>query len=124
MRIYSITHSFRCAADEPPRYTKQNIAIAPSNPSAWNYLRGILRETKTPFASVQDFVRLYAYPHDGDAKRDVVDLDNPAPGADAELPCVHAMEFLADRWETEANSEVKSAPELARVSVEKSVEVR
>ncbi|KJA18001.1 hypothetical protein HYPSUDRAFT_145674 [Hypholoma sublateritium FD-334 SS-4] len=87
-------------------YTKQNIAIAPSNPSAWNYLRGVLRETNTPFAAVQDFARLYAYPHSADETRDVVDLDNPAPGADAELPCVQAMEFLADAWETEAGAEM------------------
>ena len=103
---------------------KQSLSLAPNNASAWNYLRGILRETKTPFASLQDFARLYAYPHSADEKRDVVDLDNPAPGADAELPCVQAMEFLADVWEAEAGVEAKNAPEEARAKIEKAVEVR
>ncbi|KAF8186392.1 hypothetical protein BJ912DRAFT_1022793 [Pholiota molesta] len=104
-------------------YTKQNISLAPNNPSAWNYLRGILKESGTPFALVQDFARPYAYPHSPDEKRDIVDLDNPPPGPEAELPCVQAMEFLADVWEAEGAAEAKTAPASAREKTEKAVEM-
>lgn len=66
---------------------------------------------------------MYAYPHIPEEKRDVVDLDNHAPGADAELPRVQAMEFLADVWEVEAGVEAKKAPEEARAKIEKAGEV-
>ncbi|KAF8961814.1 hypothetical protein BDZ97DRAFT_1176015 [Flammula alnicola] len=109
-------------------YTKQSISLAPSNPSAWNYLRGLLTYTSTPFASVQDFVRPYAFPRGAELgtapeKRDIVDLDNPPPSAEAELPCVQAMEFMADIWEAEAVAEVKAAPVKAREKVERAVEM-
>lgn len=92
---------------------KQSISLAPSNPSSWNYLRGILTHTGTPFSSVKDFVSLYAYPRDASEKRDIVDLDNPPPSDEAELPCVQAMEFLTDIWEAEKTLQ----------SIEKAVEV-
>ncbi|KAL0959672.1 hypothetical protein HGRIS_011371 [Hohenbuehelia grisea] len=79
-------------------YTKQNISLAPNNPSAWNYLRGVLDYSKMPYAQLTSFVNLYAVPTDSDVI-DIVDLDNPPPSKDAQLPCVAALEFLADIYE-------------------------
>ncbi|THH30915.1 hypothetical protein EUX98_g3281 [Antrodiella citrinella] len=92
-------------------YTKDQIAGAPNNPSAWNYLRGVLEHTKQPFSSVQTFVELYAAPARKTAEDVVVDLDNPGPGPDAHLPCVAALEFLADIYEA-AGGEQKKAVEI------------
>ncbi|KAH9474730.1 Protein farnesyltransferase/geranylgeranyltransferase type-1 subunit alpha [Psilocybe cubensis] len=88
-------------------YAKQAISLAPSNPSAWNYLRGILAHTNTPFSSLVTFAEAYAYPRESvDAKqRDIVDLENPLPSESADLPCAEAMEFLADAWEVEGGQE-------------------
>ncbi|CAA7266213.1 unnamed protein product [Cyclocybe aegerita] len=96
-------------------FVKQNISLAPSNPSAWNYLRGILKHTSTPFASVLPFVRPYAVvPSSSEsAQRDIVDLENPPPGEGAELPCAEALEFLADAYEIQGGADgVKSAVEI------------
>lgn len=105
------------------RYVKQFISIAPNNPSAWNYLRGILEHNVLPFASVRFFVLPYtAVPlsKDNDTKpdpaplapdsvihtvADIVDLENPLPGEDAELPVPAAIEFMADIWEKEGTIE-------------------
>ncbi|KDR77230.1 hypothetical protein GALMADRAFT_246519 [Galerina marginata CBS 339.88] len=86
-------------------YVKQNISLAPSNPSAWNYLRGILNHTRRPLLSVTDFARPYAYPRGSQPIKDIVDLENPPPSETAELPCVQAMEFMADTWEAEGGEE-------------------
>lgn len=93
------------------RYTKDQIALAPNNPSAWNYLRGVLEHTSTPFSSLENFVQLYI-----SAKppvQEVFDLENPAPGPDAELPCIAALEFYADIQERRGGKE----------NIEKAVEV-
>ncbi|KAF8348636.1 hypothetical protein F5887DRAFT_951176 [Amanita rubescens] len=74
---------------------KQSISLAPNNPAAWNYLRGMLDHTKTPYAIVLYFAKLYAVPFDP-SRIDLVDLENPPPSQDAQLPCAHAVEFLAD----------------------------
>lgn len=52
--------------------------------------------------------------HRADAWRDVVDHDNLAAGADTdtELPCVQAMQFLADVQEMEAGAEINAEPEI------------
>ncbi|KAF7318858.1 hypothetical protein HMN09_00221300 [Mycena chlorophos] len=81
-------------------YVKQQISLAPNNASAWNYLRGVLEFNKRPFAIVEPFVKLYTVPRAEDS-RDIVDVDNPPPGSGAELPCVAALEFLADIHEAE-----------------------
>ncbi|PPQ79078.1 hypothetical protein CVT25_002303 [Psilocybe cyanescens] len=89
-------------------YSKQSISLAPSNPSAWNYLRGILTHTHTPFPLVSTFAQAYAYPRDpqaSDKQREIVDLENPLPSDTAELPCAEAMEFLADAWESEGGQD-------------------
>ncbi|KAF7316368.1 hypothetical protein MIND_00155600 [Mycena indigotica] len=83
-------------------YVKQHISLAPNNASAWNYLRGLLDFNKLPLATITPFVKLYTAPLPAAAK-DIVDVDNPPPGQGAELPCVAAVEFLADIREEERN---------------------
>ncbi|KAK7681413.1 hypothetical protein QCA50_015505 [Cerrena zonata] len=86
-------------------YTKDQIALAPNNPSAWNYLRGILERTKTPFSNLRTFVEPYTKTRSSEEpKEDVLDLENPAPSSTAELPCVAALEFLADIYEDESEN--------------------
>ncbi|KAF8636922.1 hypothetical protein AX17_003173 [Amanita inopinata Kibby_2008] len=92
-------------------YVKQNISLAPNNLAAWNYLRGMLDYIKLPYSTVIDFVKLYAVPFD--PSRDIVDLENPPPSGLARLPCVHAVEFLADIHEREGSrSGIETAIEL------------
>ncbi|KAF9450611.1 protein prenylyltransferase [Macrolepiota fuliginosa MF-IS2] len=76
-------------------FTKQNISLAPNNPSAWNYLRGILDHNNLPYSLLTQFVKPYTVPLNPNAV-DIVDLENPPPVKGAELPCVYAIEFLAD----------------------------
>lgn len=94
-----------------PRFAKEKIALAPNNPSAWNYLRGALEHTKTPFASLRTFVEPYTLAL-APSSSDVVDLDNPLPSSGAELPCVSAMEFLADIYEQEGGEATTKAVEV------------
>lgn len=93
------------------RFTKEKIALAPNNPSAWNYLRGVLGHTGTPYASLSPFVKPYTAT--SVEKIDVVDLDNPVPSEGAELPCVMALEFLADTFEQEGGSQIPKAVEVS-----------
>ncbi|KAF8902558.1 hypothetical protein CPB84DRAFT_1775678 [Gymnopilus junonius] len=86
-------------------YAKQNISLAPSNPSAWNYIRGILSQTHTPFSVVADFALPYAHSRGAYHTKEIVDLENPPPTETAQLPCVQAMEFMADVWENEGGEE-------------------
>ena len=101
--VFSINHARSFLTRH--RYVKQNISLAPSNPSAWNYLRGVLTHTRTPFSAVADFALPYAYPRGAYHVKDVVDLENPSPSDTAQLPCVQAMEFMADVWEREGGEE-------------------
>jgi protein farnesyltransferase/geranylgeranyltransferase type-1 subunit alpha len=84
-------------------FTKQKIALAPNNASAWNYLRGILDHSNLPYSSQASFVQLYAVPHQSDTgtggDENVVDLANPPPSEGAKLPSPMAIEFLADSYE-------------------------
>jgi len=84
-------------------YVKQKISLAPNNPSAWNYLRGVLHVIGTPLFSLLEFVEPYTRPQPPkDIETDViVDLDNPLPNESAQLPCVEALEFLADVHEAQ-----------------------
>ena len=90
---------------------KQNISLAPNNPSAWNYLRGVLDHNKIPYATLQAFVTPYsiAQPVGDD---EVVDLDHPLPSKTAELPCAAAIEFLADVYEREGGDSVHKATQV------------
>ncbi|KAG6874259.1 hypothetical protein C0993_000735, partial [Termitomyces sp. T159_Od127] len=85
------------------RFVKENISLAANNPSAWNYLRGILDINDLTYSHVEDFVRMHADALE-DATRDIVDLENPPPSKGAELPCPAAIEFLADIHEKEGRS--------------------
>lgn len=90
------------------------VALAPNNASAWNYLRGVLDFTKTPYSSLTAFILPYTTAgrsHSGGAE-DVVDLENPLPEADAELPCSAALEFLADIREHEGGAQIHKAVEV------------
>jgi len=55
--------------------------------------------------NVEAFVKPYTIPASDVEIRDIVDLDNPPPSAEAELPCIQALEFLADIFETQGASE-------------------
>lgn len=87
------------------RFAKQKIAVAPNNTSAWNYLRGIFDRTQTPYSSVTEFVVPYTKAHTETSDSDVVDLEAPLPSAEAHLPCVPGIEFLADIYETNGEAE-------------------
>ncbi|CCM03299.1 uncharacterized protein FIBRA_05427 [Fibroporia radiculosa] len=93
-------------------YVKEKIALAPNNPSAWNYLRGILEHTHTPFSTQAIFVQLYTT--SASTPGDVFDLDNPPPSASAVLPCENALEFLADIYEQEGGAQISKAIEIWR----------
>ncbi|EPQ52327.1 protein prenylyltransferase [Gloeophyllum trabeum ATCC 11539] len=95
-------------------YTKQKLSLAPNNASAWNYLRGVLDHNRVPYSSLTSFVQPYTVPRAEDAEaEDVLDLEDPLPSKGAELPCVGAIEFLADVYEQEGSGEgVRKATEL------------
>ncbi|GLB42223.1 putative protein prenyltransferase alpha subunit repeat [Lyophyllum shimeji] len=86
-------------------YVKQNISLVPNNPSAWNYLRGILDFNNLPYSRVEDFVRPYAGTTTDGSTTDLVDLENPPPSTNAQLPCSAAIEFLADIHEKEGGKD-------------------
>jgi protein farnesyltransferase/geranylgeranyltransferase type-1 subunit alpha len=87
------------------RVTKQAISLVPNNPSAWNYLRGVLEHMKVPFSELKDFVAMYASPREpGPSAFDDTDLENPAPTDAAKLPCPSALEFMAEIYEEDEAS--------------------
>lgn len=106
--------TFLVALLDAQRFAKEKIALAPNNPSAWNYLRGALEHTNTLFASVASFVEPYttAQPPRRGTDEDVVDLDNPLPSEGAELPCVAALEFMADIYEKQGADAIGKAVEV------------
>lgn len=67
-------------------------------------MRGVLEHTSTPFSVVGTFVRPYTQLFNPNVK-DIVDLENPLPSPQAELPAAQAVEFLADMYEQEKTSE-------------------
>lgn len=94
---------------------KQKIAIAPNNASAWNYVRGVLDHSKTPYSTLRSFVIPYSVPHPEQHEappEDVVDLEDPLPSPGAQLPCVAAIEFLADIYETNGGDDLTKAIEV------------
>jgi protein farnesyltransferase/geranylgeranyltransferase type-1 subunit alpha len=94
------------------RYVKAKISLAPNNPSAWNYLRGILEYSKTPLVSQAPFAEPYTVCRTPWDDEDVVDLDNPKPTLDAHLPCVVAIDFLAEAYAQDGGENVKKAVDL------------
>lgn len=96
-------------------FTKEKISLAPNNQSAWNYLRGVLDFTHTPYASLASFVQPYtaaSAPASSEPEDSVVDLENPRPSAGAELPCVAALEFQADIYEVEGGDATGKAVQV------------
>lgn len=101
-------------------FVKTKISIAPNNASAWNYLRGILDHSKMPYSTVQSFVTPYSIPHPEQHEAtpgDVVDLEDPLPSSGAQLPCVAAIEFLADIYEANGGDNLMKATEVRQHSV-------
>lgn len=97
---------------------KHAIATAPNNASAWNYLRGVLDHTHTPYSTLQLFVQPYTVPQlPGETTDDVVDLENPLPSKGAQLPCTAAIEFLADIYEAEGGDSLMKATEVCEVDL-------
>jgi len=92
-------------------FVKDNISLAPNNASAWNYFRGVLDHTHTPYSMFQRFVQPYTVESDPD-DLEIVDLENPAPSKGSQLPCVAAIEFLADIYEMEGGNDIPKAIEL------------
>lgn len=101
------------------RYSKQSIALAPNNASAWNYLRGVLDRSGVAYKGLERWVGMYTQVHkppsDGEdaGDEDIIDADNPAPSRGADLPCAAAIEFLADIYEKDGGRDsVLKAVEL------------
>ncbi|TFY80084.1 hypothetical protein EWM64_g3931 [Hericium alpestre] len=92
-------------------FAKENISAAPNNASAWNYLRGILDHKHIPYSTQASFVKPYTR-KSASGQEDVVDLEDPLPSKDAELPAPAAIEFLADIYEAEGKDGLSSATEL------------
>jgi len=90
-------------------FAKGKIALAPNNPSAWNYLRGILNHARMSYATQADFAELYAVDAVQPGADDVLDLENPPPSKGAELPCSAAIEFMADVHEAKGKEGVSEA---------------
>ncbi|EJC98263.1 farnesyltransferase [Fomitiporia mediterranea MF3/22] len=96
-------------------FTKDKIALAPNNASAWNYLRGVLEHSGTPFSLLTGFVLPYTVSvqsSDGREDEKILDLENPRPSPGADLPCPAAIEFLADIYEASGGEEISKAIEL------------
>ncbi|EIM88998.1 protein prenylyltransferase [Stereum hirsutum FP-91666 SS1] len=93
-------------------YTKQKIALAPNNMSAWNYLRGVLGHAHVPYPTLISFVEPYTSASPPSNDDDVVDLENPLPSKGAQLPCPAAIEFLADAYEAEGAGGLSKSVEL------------
>ena len=103
----------------PCSFVKTKIAIAPNNASAWNYLRGILDHSKTPYSTVQSFIIPYSVPHpeQHEAGGDVLDLEDPLPSPGAQLPCVAAIELLADIYEANGGDDLMRATKVPSLSL-------
>jgi len=90
-------------------FVKEQIALAPNNASAWNYLRGILDYARMPYSTQAAFAELYVVETVEAGTGDVVDLENPPPSQGAELPCPAALEFMADIHEARGKEGVPEA---------------
>ena len=75
-------------------------------------MRGILEHSNTPFISLASFAQPYTVRRAPWDDEDVVDLDNPAPSLDADLPCVSAMDFLAEAYAREGGDATQNAIKL------------
>jgi protein farnesyltransferase/geranylgeranyltransferase type-1 subunit alpha len=123
---YGASSSASQDSEKVPRYVKTKIALVPSNLSAWNYLRGILTESKTYFYTqsilnfAEPFTKSSLTPGVG-RLGGAIDLDNPGPGQGAELPCAYAVEFVADALATQC-AEVKESEENRKAAESRAVD--
>ncbi|KAI9809840.1 MAG: hypothetical protein M1825_000273 [Sarcosagium campestre] len=76
-------------------YSKTAITIAPQNPSAWNYLRGVLRKGNRALDSISSFCSSFA---------DISDPDT--------VRSSHALDFLADIYATQSDKTEEAAKAL------------
>ncbi|KAF8524298.1 hypothetical protein BU17DRAFT_74781 [Hysterangium stoloniferum] len=92
-------------------FVKSKISLAPNNDAAWNYLRGILNHTSTPFSLLRDFIVPYTVPQSSSSPPSyVLDLESPLPSEGSDLPCAAALEFLAEIHEEDKHEEsIKNA---------------
>ncbi|KIJ25487.1 hypothetical protein M422DRAFT_273526 [Sphaerobolus stellatus SS14] len=78
-------------------YVKDKIALAPNNDSAWNYLRGFLNFTKTPYSTLREFIIPFTTEGSvGTFNKSTLNLEDPPPSEGSQLPCPAALEFLAE----------------------------
>ena len=81
----------------------------------------MLDRSESPYVELKEFVTPYTMPHpmpnpyddpptDQAAEDAVLDLDNPRPSKTAELPCMLAVEFMADICEQQG--ELDTAAEV------------
>lgn len=73
-----------------------------------------MERNKKPYSDLQTFVEPYTVPASSSTDEGIVDLDNPRPGPGAQLPCVAALEFLADIHEKAGGEQTKQAIEVKR----------
>jgi len=93
-------------------FVKHSISLAPNNASAWNYLRGVLDHSHTPYPTLQLFVQPYSASRSSGDTTELIDLENPLPSKGSQLPCPAAIEFLADIYEGEGGNSLPKAIEL------------
>lgn len=96
-------------------FAKEKIALAPNNPSAWNYLRGILDHASVPYSTLTPFVRQFAVDTVEPRDSDILDLENPPPSEGAQLPCAAAIEFMADVHEASGKEGISEAVEVGNL---------
>ncbi|GAA5945260.1 hypothetical protein JCM1841_000945, partial [Sporobolomyces salmonicolor] len=82
------------------QYAKGKLAISPNNPSAWNYLRGVLTRLSLPLTTAIPFATPLALNTPLS-----MPPNEPAVSEKAELPAWLAIEFLADAKAEEALKE-------------------
>lgn len=67
-RFFVVSHELSDGVLEREiKYTQEQIALAPKNESAWNYLVGVLEKAGKPLSHIQEFVSQYAQ-LDGEVK--------------------------------------------------------
>ncbi|GAA6024317.1 hypothetical protein JCM11491_005984 [Sporobolomyces phaffii] len=81
----------RDVAEREIQFAKTQLAISPNNPSAWNYLRGVLTRASIPMSTVLPFVLPLAL-----NTPDSMPPNEPPVSHLAQLPAWLAIEFLAD----------------------------
>ncbi|MBW0498601.1 hypothetical protein O181_038316 [Austropuccinia psidii MF-1] len=95
------TEEFNSLVSKEIEFTKSQIHKAPNNPSAWNYLRGILKRGRLPLSLVQDFVIPLTKTAQVLTDEDSWPIDL---NKQADLPVVGAIEFLADIYAASPSS--------------------